>query len=198
MINEKNEVNQTMFVELFKKKFSNFCQKAPVLISYTVFPDSIQLKCFPGTKKEVIKTFSFLYNEDVKLNIKIIKDWLYEECYPVIIRREEKKAKLSDKEIEKISKEQNISIKDIILNTYEYKDTHYKITRLILKSQNIFLEVLSGEEKGIQYIIHLKGVPLYSLLKKINYDMLDPYEAFEYIFAKGKIVKTIYLENEQI
>jgi hypothetical protein len=67
LIDEDIYVND--FLDEFKRRFANFCNKAPVILTFKITPSSCFLK---DCEKEILHKFEFDHLSDVKTNIKII------------------------------------------------------------------------------------------------------------------------------
>ena len=75
------------YVDEFKKRFQNFCDKAPLLLSYTITPNGVQVI---NEITDSIYEMSFDYSIPVKSFIYGIKQLLIEKgCYPLIEKEEE-------------------------------------------------------------------------------------------------------------
>lgn len=92
------------FVERFKKKFDAFCDRSPLFLSYTVNPNGCNV-IEEESKSE--KTFIFNYAESVFNNIKVIKNWLLQTYYPIMIEVNRETNDLIKWRIEKISTRKN-------------------------------------------------------------------------------------------
>ena len=69
-----------LYVQEFKKRFTNFCEKAPLLLSFTTTPTGVQV--IDETKNAVFD-IEFDYSVPVKSLIHGIKQMLIEkDCYP--------------------------------------------------------------------------------------------------------------------
>lgn len=75
------------YITEFKKRFSNFCEKAPVLLSFTVTEDYVQIinEALDSTQENVL-TVNWDFSITVKEFIYGIKQILMKRWYPRIIR----------------------------------------------------------------------------------------------------------------
>ena len=81
--------NTKKWISDFKKKFVNFCEKSPLLLSYELTDTSVLLfEQTYTTERNLMYTHHFDFNESIQLNISKIKDWLLENKCPVMIQQD--------------------------------------------------------------------------------------------------------------
>jgi hypothetical protein len=184
LVNEEND-NELGFVDLFKKKFSNFCSKAPVLLSFEMDLEGVLVK---ELNLEKNKYFKFDHSKGVKHNIKIIKDYLIENIYPIMIQEKKEYSDLSVQELEKIINESNISIEDAALMKKEkLTKTIFKIERILVKKDELFVTNLSNNK---QYRYKMQ-MPSTVFLKNLR-EKWTPEEAYENFEKKSFLLNEIY------
>lgn len=131
------------FVEIFNKKFSNFCQKAPILLSFNTSPTGSLIKD-ETTGKSLSYVFDFSLS--VKENIFIIKEWLLKECYPIMIEEYEIKEEYTPDELREMD-ENNINIDSLIMQGKHIKVSNlYRIEKVIVIMDHIFVRDLQTDK----------------------------------------------------
>lgn len=84
MLVEQDVFNKKQFLELFQKRFFSFCEKSPLFIRFTMLEDRVLV--YDLSRNAENKPFEHIFDFQIseKENIKIIKDKLVNESYPVI------------------------------------------------------------------------------------------------------------------
>ena len=84
MLIENSTLNTDQFISMFDKKFRNFCTKSPLSLKYTIFPDKVILYDLSSSDIPVPHQFPFDFTKTEGENIKVIKEFLCEEIYPIL------------------------------------------------------------------------------------------------------------------
>jgi len=177
-------IDETIFVDEFldefKKRFSNFCDKAPVILTFKITPSACFLK---DCETNSLHKFEFNHLKDVKANIRDIKDWLVDNVYPVMIEENFNETDLSNEEIEElietgVPEEEAVMRKNIIIT-----DVSWRIEKLIMKRDELFVRNLKTD-KVYRYKILM---PSTLFLKKIRNGM-SPKESFNYFYQKSQLL----------
>ena len=145
MLVNETEYSIMSFIEEFQKRFSNFCTKSPVLLTFHATIDSVVV-IEQGTNKSL--TYKFDHAIGVKQNIKAIKDWLVENTYPIMIQEKKDYSEYSVDEIEKLISETGIAAEQAVLMKKEtITKTTWKIVRILVKKDELFVKNLSNNRE---------------------------------------------------
>ena len=179
-----NEFPTEEFLEVFKKKFTSFCNKAPVIISFKVTPTS----CFVqemGTKE--IKKFDFDFNKPVEVNIFEIKQWLLDKKYPRMIQLIEREEDLSPEEAEELIS-QGVPTERVFFGKKKTTEaTEWRIEKAIIKRDEVFVRNLSTD-KYYRYKLHM---PSTIFLKRMREGKYNPFEAWVEFQEKAEFLNEI-------
>lgn len=189
LVTEKNS-SISNFIDVFKKKFSNFASKAPVLISFEVDLEGVLVR-EQGTGKSL--KFIFDHSKTVKQNIKMIKDWLVENTYPVMIQEKKGYVGYSIEELEKIINDSGIEPEQASLMKREVITlVKHRIMKIIVKKDELFVENLNT---GKQFRFRMT-MPSTILLRRMR-DSWTPRYAYEIFSKKSQLLNEIYKNNEE-
>lgn len=183
LINEVNfDINE--FKTVFKKKFDNFCKKAPILMSYITTSDGADIYSYNDSKQsEKLFSYPFDYECSVKENIKFIKDILLENHYPILVQEKITYEDYSPEELNQLVSEGKVSIQEVGAAKREIKAvTEWRIERVIILRDEIFIRNLSTNE---EFRYRMK-IPVTGFLKKYRINF-TPQEAWDYFEAKSKL-----------
>lgn len=176
-----NEILVDDFLTEFKRRFSNFCNKAPVILTFKITPSSCFLKdCELG----IVHKFEFDHLSDVKSNIKIIKDWLIENVYPRMIEESFLEEDLSNEEIEKLIENGMDEEVAIMKKNIQVSETIWVIEKLIIKRDELFIR---NETTDRVYRYKIK-MPSTLFLKKIRSGDMNQKEIFNFFYAKAELL----------
>ena len=185
LVNETENTCES-FLEIFNKKFSSFCQKAPCLLEFKADLEKVIIKEEYTGK---VFTYSFDHSIDVKTNIKNIKDWLIENCYPVMIHNKREFEEYTPEEIEKIIKNQDISVEQASIMKKEIKtEIKHRIEKVIIQKDEFFVKNL---DTGKTFRFQLFGIPCSIFLSKMRSEWSPSY-AYEMFAKKSKLLNQIY------
>ena len=191
MLNDEVDFNITEFKRGFKKKFDNFCKKAPIHMSYLLISDSIDVYSHNDVRQsKKIFSFPFDYRVDIKENIKRIKDILLRDFYPVLSQSKTTYSDYSIEELNKMVSEGKISLDDI--NTVKQESTEtvmWRIERVIVIRDEVFIRNLTTNE----VFRYKMKIPVTLFLKKCRVNLTET-EAWDYFAAKS-ILKNKIIEN---
>ncbi len=169
------------FLDEFKKRFSNFCSKAPVILTFKITPSSCFLK---DCEKEIVHKFEFDHLSDVKANIKIIKDWLIENVYPRMIEENFIEEDYSNEEIEKLI-ESGMNEEDAIMKKkIRIEEFTWIIEKLIIKRDELFIRNIDTD-RTYRYKIKM---PSTLFLKKIRNGSMSQKEIFSFFYSKSELL----------
>jgi len=191
MLNNEIDFDLNEFKQIFKKKFDNFCKKAPIHMSYMIMNDSVDVYSHDDGKQSTklfIYTFDFKFG--VKENIKCIKDILLEKFYPILIQEKITYSDYSIEDLNKLVSEGKISLDDI--NTVRHKVTtieRWRIERVIVIRDEVFIRNLTTD-KEFRYKMK---IPVTIFLRKCRVNLTET-EAWNYFAAKS-VFKNEILKN---
>ena len=188
MLVDEQKVDVKNFMFLFRKKFRNFCNKAPLLLSYSTTPYAVTIfkhrdgkSMIDDIGKELVLEHVFNYDKDVKENIKEIKNVLL-EFYPTMIQSTKREIPYTADKLSQMVKEGKISSADLVNGKIEEPITvKWRIERVIITYDEIL--ALNMEENKM-YHFKLK-VPVSRFLRLVRSD-LEPHEAWNY-FEKRSV-----------
>jgi len=176
------------FKQTFKKKFDNFCKKAPLLLKYFLKDDSVDIfsHTYENQSRKLVN-YSFDYNYNVKENIKFIKDILVKDYYPVLLQEEIVYEDYTPEELNQMVSEGQVSLNNIESVKKEIKkDTNWRIERVIVLRDEIFIRNLDSHQ---MYRYRMK-VPVTVFLKKCRINF-TPEEAWVYFESKSFLLNEI-------
>ncbi len=191
MLNDEVNFNITEFKKGFKKKFDNFCKKAPVHMSYMLMNDSIDIYSHNDEKQsKKIFNYVFDYQEGVKENIKCIKDILLKDFYPILIQEKVTYSDYSIEDLNRMVSEGSISLDDINTVKQESIETEtWRIERVIVIRDEVFIRNLTTNR---EFRYKMK-IPVTLFLKKCRVNLTET-EAWNYFAAKS-IFKNEIIKN---
>ena len=188
MLYNKND-SQT-YMQEFRKRFSNFAEKAPVLISYTTTPNAVQV--IDETTNDVYE-ITWDFSIPVKFFIHGIKNMLIEKgCYPVIHKIEE--------ESEAVTTEEQLSmamdgspLENIPVKRYK-KHIHKFLIDKVIVFKDIFIIKDLETDKMFRYKMNKSSV--FFLKKMRDGRFKNKEEAAEYFFSNSALLNEIELKSE--
>ena len=186
MLINKSENTITDFLELFKKKFSNFCVKSPCLLSFDCNMEKVIVK-----EDHLKETFDFRFDHSktVKENINDIRNYLMEHWYPVMIQEKKEYLDYTPEEMEVLIDESNSTLEQISFAKKEIVTIfHWRIERIIIKKNELFVRNL---ETGKQYRYYLEKISAPVFLRKMFSDWTPTY-TYRMFEQKSKFLNEIY------
>jgi len=181
MLLEKND-SQTYVAE-FKKRFSNFAEKAPVLLSYTTTPKGVQIV---DEATDTVYDFTWEFSIPVKTFIHGIKMKLVPLCYPRMLKQEEIVFPLSEEEqIELAATAENLE--NIPTTRTILKSTPFRLDKVITYKDIFIIENLETKEL-FRYKMNSSCV---FFLKKMRSGRLNEVDAAKYFFDKSTLLNKI-------
>lgn len=162
------------YVNEFKKRFTNFAEKAPIRLSFNTTPSGVQVI---DEDTDQVYEFDWDYTIPVKSFIHGIKNVLKEQCYPRIIKVTEEVQPLSDeKQVELAA--QGTDLDSIPTQESILKESVYLIDKVIV-IKDIF--ILEDTDTGKLYRYKLNKSSIF-FLRKLREGVLNPKEAADYFF----------------
>jgi len=183
MLIEHNKVFIKDFINEFTKRFTNFCTKAPIVMSFKTSPVAVHVHI---EKTNEIKTFQFDFEVDVKKNIKIIRDWLFETQYPVMIEMNVDYEDYSVYEIkDMVSKGVDPDVA-LMAKKKDERDTKWRIEKVVTRRDELLIRNLTT---SVLYQYRLK-MPCILFLKKFR-EKLSAFDAWELFRKKSILIKEL-------
>lgn len=187
MLYTKND--SATYIQQFKKKMDNFCEKAPLLLSYTTTPQGVQIV---NEHTDDVFDVTWDFSVPVKLFIYGIKQILRKnDWYPLLIKTEETLENLSyDEQITLASNgvplDQVPTVRRI---TTEHK---YLIDKVIMCKDIFIIEDIKTEQKFRYHMNKSSGF----FLKKMRSGRMDHYQAADYFFGNSSLMNELINQDE--
>ncbi len=167
----------------FKKRFTNFCEKSPILLSFTTSASLVQVI---DESQDTVYEFPWDYTIDVKEFIHAIKQVLIQNCYPIIIKISKTEIPTTIEEQTKIAQSgvpiDTIPTKKVLLSKKEYlidKVIIYKDTFILIDKET--LEVF-------RYKLNKSSV---FFLKNIRNGKFSKEQAGDFFFDNAELLNKI-------
>jgi len=178
---EKLQISE--FMEEFSRRFKNFCQKAPVLLSFKVSPMSVSVHELASNE---VKIFPFNFSTDVKGNIKTIKDWLCDKKYPIMTEIVVSHTDYTTDELQELLDSGKITIDDVANKKREETVIRRRIERVVIKRDEFFIRDLETG-RVFQYKMNMPS----SLFLKKTREKLSSFDAWTLFKSKAYFIKEI-------
>ena len=147
MLVEQDIFNKKQFLELFQKRFFSFCEKSPLFIRFTMLEDRVLV--YDLSRNAENKPFEHIFNFQIseKENIKIIKDKLVNESYPVITVNKPIERSLDALEIQELMFKGKMSFSEAtskkhIINKVE----KYRVEKILNSDNKVIIRDLQNDE----------------------------------------------------
>jgi len=179
-----NQSDSASYVEIFKRKFANFCEKSPLRLSFTTTPQGVQITDVDNNRGVDI---DWEFSVHVKGFIYGIKQILIEKgYYPYLEKVEEIHEELTPEE--QVSMASHGVDLDTLPTTKVIKKSNvYRIDKVIMfKDIFIFQEQSTG--KMLRY--HLNGSSSF-FLKDLRSGKFTPKTGADYFFRKADFMNEL-------
>jgi hypothetical protein len=147
MLVEQDVFNKKQFLELFQKRFFSFCEKSPLFIRFTMLEDRVLV--YDLSRSAENKPFEHIFDFQIseKENIKIIKDKLVNESYPVITVNKPIERSLDALEIQELMFKGKMSFSEAtskkhIINKVE----KYRVEKILNSDNKVIIRDLQNDE----------------------------------------------------
>ena len=188
MLFEKTDMHR--YRSEFKTRFTNFCHKAPFLISFFIEEQRVRV-IDEATSLE----FSFEWNITipVKKFIFQIKETLVQNgCYPIIIGTTQTSRDVTPDEVAE-EMANGVPLKDTTLKVVTKELKKFMIDKVVIfKDFFILKDLLTGQL--LQYKLDHKSV---IFLKKLRTNKLLPEEAGNYFFKEAEFIRKLNSKVEE-
>lgn len=191
MIIEQNFFNKKEFIDLFTKRFSSFCEKSPLFLRFTVLDNSVLVYDLSTDPENKPVSFQFDFTMSDKGNIRVIKDYLVENCYPTftVIEVTEKQPTAFD--IQDMMVEQKLSFKAASMKTVKtIKETKYRVEK-VFNSDNRIAVRKDGDK--FQTELHELKIPITIFMREI---FKNPENAADIFKNKSTFLHAVVDKNQ--
>ncbi len=178
-----NKHDSITYEKEFKKRFTNFGEKAPILISFNTTPTCVQVI---DESNDTVYEFPWDYTLTVKEFIHAIKEVLVKACYPVIIKTEKEEKPLSIEEQTRLI-ERGMPLDDVPTKKTIQTQINYLIDKVIVY-RDIFLLKEIDTGKVSRYKLNKSSI---FFLKKIRNGTFTPEEAGNFFFDKAELLNEV-------
>lgn len=185
MLYEKNDSN--LYIKEFRKKFSNFCEKAPLLLSYTISSQKVSVI---DESINMVYEFDWDFTIPVKSFIFGIKKILSKN-YPVIVQELQKEVHLTPEEQSKLISE-GTPVGSVPVSKKESVTRKFMIDKVII-NKDIFILKEFGTDKLFRYKLNKSSV---MFLKKIRSGEFNEKDAGKYFFKNSTFLGEIIPKKE--
>lgn len=188
MLYTKND--SASYVQQFKKKMTNFADKAPLLLSFTTTPIGVQIV---NESTDDVWDIPWDFSVPVKLFIYGIKQILIKDnAYPILTKVERTTETYSQQEQVDMAVS-GIPVEDIPVTKIIENKKQYRIDKLIVYKDIFIIEDIETQQK-FRYQMNKSSV---FFLQKIRSHKLNSETAADYFFANSKLMNEIILKNDE-
>jgi len=188
MLYQKNDSNT--YIQEFRKRFGNFCEKAPILLSFTTQPTLVQVI---NENDDMVFEIPFDFSIPVKAFIHGIKNMLVARgCYPILHKVETSPEEVSTEEQISMAVE-GASLDAIPVKRYKKKVTPFLIDKCIVFRDTFIIKNLETEE---MFRYHMNKSCIF-FLKKYRSGKFTKEEAADYFFKNSTLLNQILLKEDK-
>ncbi len=183
------KTDSSSYIQQFKRKLTNFADKAPLLMSFTTTPKGVQIV---NEATDDVYEVEWDFSVPVKSFIYGIKQVLLQNnAYPILIKQEKSIVDVpSSEQIEMAS--QGIPVEQIPTRKEVIKETKILIDKII-PYRDIF--IIEDMETNKKYRYHMKMSSVL-FLKRIRSHALNSRTAAKIFFDKSELMNEIFLKEE--
>lgn len=184
-----NRIDSDSYKEEFKKKFENFGEKAPIMLSYAIDD-------FGATIVHENTGTSYFYEWDFSINVKSmihkIKQDLSKNHYPRIARKVEVTRPLTpEKQAELIAN--GCDVDKVPTAETVIEDEIYRIDKILAMKDEF---VIVNEKTDEQYCYKMNSSSIFFLKNYREGNYKDLYEAGDAFFKKSTLIKKLTDKNK--
>lgn len=181
MLRDKKVVGAESYIEIFDRKFSNFCEKNILNLEFTIYPTYVEIEDFSGLMTEVL-TFELNFNQDVRKFIHEIADEL-KKFYPKmyentkkVLTNEELKDLLRTHSPDEIDLLESEYVKELVYTVYRVNNTHNEIN------------VIDHRDNDTRKAYKFTSIPVIEFINTLYDDSEVAYKIFK---SKARIIGNI-------
>lgn len=185
MILEQETFNKKDYLSLFQKRFFSFCEKSPLTLKFTLFDDRVLVYDLSTDPEVDPIEFMFDFSKDEKTNIKVIKDYLVKNNYPVLEVVNEYTRKPSAIEIQDIMVKERVSFttaSDMLKKEKEVK--LYRVEKVLNSDNRIIIRDLQTNSLDMYFV----RIPLTIFVREI---FNNPSNAVDIFVKKCEKIKQV-------
>ncbi len=190
MFVERRQDNR--FIQEFEHRFSKFCERAPLFLSFTVEGGGVTIESplclegdLPSKPSNYKMRMDFKFNFSVEENILIIRDWLKHNWYPRLIEEKETEFPLTVEQINEIVEQEKIPLHEAVLRKRKIeKRVHWIITKLNLKKDEILVE----NQDTLRVAVYKMKIPTIMFVKRIRERQIDPLQGWTELSRHGELL----------
>jgi hypothetical protein len=192
LVNREN-VNGSEFIQEFNKRFTSFAQKAPILISFMVTPNAVDIyENVSETERKALFTYKFKFSCPVKENIKDIKDVLLDKFYPVFSVAKKELSDYSAEELNELASEGRSAMELLDAKKEKTITEKWRVEKIITLRDEIFMRNLN-ENRCYRYRLKM---PVTIFLKNYR-EAQNKDQVFSQFLAKSIFMNEIYDNYEE-
>lgn len=167
ILNDLN-VDVDEFQREFEKKFTNFCKKSPIFLSYILTENYVDVYVHPDPNspehKKLAVKHEFDYSLSVKENIFEVRKKLVRDYYPLILTFDEIEEKNSPEELNAMVERGEITVDDIVPGAFRKTiEVWWRIERVLIMKDELFIRDM---RTGYVYQYRIK-MPVSIFLRRI-------------------------------
>lgn len=175
MLVEQDVFNKKQFLELFQKRFFSFCEKSPLFIRFTMLEDRVLVYDLSVNAENKPFEHMFDFSKSEKENIKIIKNKLVEENYPIIVVKKFSERSLDALEIQELMFKNRMSFaeassKKNVINRIE----KYRVEKVLNSDNKVIIRDLQNNEVWIYEV----KIPVVIFVRELFLDSEKSAEVF--------------------
>lgn len=188
MLYTKND--SASYIQQFKRKMTNFADKAPILLSFTTTPTGVQLI---NEHTDDVYEVAWDFSVPVKLFIFGIKQILRESnAYPIMTKVLSEVQEVPEAEQLQLAT-QGIPLEEIATKRTVRIEKKYLIDKIIV-CRDIF--IIEDLDTGTKYRYHMSKSSVF-FLKKMRSGKLDSEQAAQYFFENSELMNEIIPREEE-
>lgn len=189
-----NKTNSDTYIQIFQRKFSNFCEKAPFLVSFSVSKDFVEIMNEDKSTDRYVESIKFDW--DFSIPVKnfiygIKQTMLREGWYPIIEQVFLEERALSNEEQVAMAIE-GIPFDSIPLTMTMKRKIPWLIDRCIIHKDFFLIKNLETDDL-YRYKLNKSSF----FLKKIKSNKLTKEEEGKYFFDNAVLINKIEAKIEQ-
>lgn len=190
MILEQNIFNKREFFDLFQKRFSSFSEKCPLFLRFTILDSEVLVYDLSRNPENKPFSFPFDFSVSEKVNIKRIKDYLVENCYPVFSVYVEKTRAPSSFEIQDLMVNKRVSFKEAsTMLIDESTEKQYRVEKVFNQDNRISVRDLTTNESALYQLT----IPVTFFMQNV---FTDPVKTGEIFINKAKYLHKMIDKQE--
>ena len=190
-----DEINFSIedFKKVFEKKFSNFCKKAPILMSYMLMDDRVSIYQYDDdSQSKRLFDFPFDFEVTIKENIRHIKEILLEKYYPIMTQEIITTEKYSPEELNQLISKGKVSLDEATdIRKTNIKIISWRIEKVIVLRDELFIRNMNTNKL---YRYRLRSVPVTIFLKKVRLNLTSK-EAWDLFQKKSQLLNELQETN---